>query len=78
MAIKVPEFVLTQGFLMHKGPMDTYTIPEGSFVKPIEYCYVPQHVKDANKHHDKLKEIFCYTREGIVSIPRNIIREIVA
>jgi hypothetical protein len=76
MSVKVPEFVLSEDHRITTSILDIKIIPAGSFVKPIQYCYLPQHIKDANKWHDPTKQIFCYTSEGIISIPLNIIREI--
>lgn len=75
--MKVQEYVLDADHNIWYGS-ETKVIPQGSFVKPINLAYVPQHVKDDSRwkfiRHDV--EVFCYSRFGIVAIPRRIIREL--
>lgn len=57
---------------------DYIVLSEGTFVRPLSLEYVPQHVLEDrnNLYVDKTKEVFCYTRYGIVPIPRDIIKEV--
>jgi hypothetical protein len=60
-----------------KWGSDTKLIPAGSYVRPLELCYVPQHVLDDPRWPfvDTKKEVYCYVnRLGIVPIPKDIIR----
>lgn len=73
--IRTPNYVLSEAHYHHVGPMDARTLPAGTFVRPIELCYVPKHVTEANREFDKEKEVYCYCRYGILPIPKSIIRE---
>ena len=77
MAIKTPNYALTEAHYIPMGSLDAKTLPAGSFVRPIETRYVPAHVLESKlgKTFDEKLEIMCYTRFGIVPIPKNIIRE---
>lgn len=76
MSLPTPNFVLMSPLTISRGPYDNKTLPAGTFVRPIEYQYVPKHIQDAdwNRFFDQTTDIFCYTRVGIVAVPRNIIR----
>ncbi len=69
--------MLKEAFTIH-SISDPIVLPAGSFVKPIETRYLPPHVlKDPkNKYFTEKTEVICYTRLGMVAIPRNIIREV--
>lgn len=56
---------------------DYKTLPEGSYVRPIELAYVPKHVLEDKRwqHFNKDKEIFVYTKIGIVPVPKRILRD---
>lgn len=70
--MKTPDYVLTDVFTYKDG-----TLPAGTFVKPIQYCYLPQHVKDDGRWgYVSLEDnVFCYCSLGIVPIPRKIVRQ---
>ena len=94
--MKTSDFVLTSDFTWWVGEnysaLDARTLPQGSFVRPLELHYVPKHclaerensfwthVPDSwggqkiRKSFDPLTEVFCYTRYGIITIPRQFIR----
>lgn len=76
---RAPNYQITESHTCHSGPTDTITLPEGSFVRPIELHYVPKHVIEdpQNRYFNKTTEIFCYCHYGILPIPRRIIREAV-
>lgn len=79
MSVKVQDYALKSPHMYRTGVWaDPITLPAGLFVKPIEYRYVPKHVleKYENTGHDDSKCVFCYTSYGIISIPRELIREI--
>jgi hypothetical protein len=78
-SIKTPNFVITQMFVWCPNRLaKTIELPAGSFVRPIEYQYVPKHVTEAPvwQDFDKNREVFCYTRFGIIALPKNILREV--
>lgn len=69
-------FITQESHSFAQGMYDTKIIPAGTFVRPIEYCYVPKHVKDDPRwrHFDQKTEIFCYCSYGMVPILREKIR----
>lgn len=74
---KMPEYILDQEY--RYGPMnDPQILPQGSFVKPIEYMWVPKHVIDGEpgKYFNKLTDMFYYTKYGFVAIPTKYVRKI--
>lgn len=55
---------------------DPKVLPVGAFVRPIQLSYIPQHVLDNNKYnYDHKLDIYCYTRFGIIPIPKSYMRE---
>lgn len=76
--MKTPNYVLTAAHTYHFGPHDTKVFDAGTFVRPIEKRWLPKHVlehKD-NRWVDHSREVFCYTRWGILLLPRNILRQV--
>lgn len=76
MSIKIPNYRLKVDVTV--GDMFSESIvPAGTWVKPIDKYYLPQHIKEGEAYrwanHDV--EIFCYTSYGIVLIPRKAIVE---
>jgi hypothetical protein len=76
--MSTPDYVLTEDHTMLTMSWDKKVVPAGTFVRPIEYAYVPKHVKDQplNKLYDNNTEVFCYTPMGIILLPRRLIRRI--
>jgi hypothetical protein len=76
--MKTPNYRLTEPVsLPSKGRVGDNDLQAGEFVRPIELVYVPKHVLDDErwKWFNKDTEVFCYTRKGVVPIPRYKIRE---
>lgn len=73
--VRTPNYQLSEDYTYFVGAMDTRTLPQGTFVRPIELTYVPKHITEGNKIFSKDTEVYCYTRYGILAIPRKIIRE---
>ena len=78
--MKTPDYVITSAFTHYPGyGQEGRTLPEGSFVRPIEFRYLPKEFRDDDtyklldrgKNHE-----FCYTRIGIVAIPKSQIRKV--
>lgn len=69
----VPEYVLTTPFFVQSSGL-TKELPAGSFVKPIEACYIPDFIKEKLKISDPETETYCYTAYGIILVPKNILR----
>lgn len=78
MGIKTPDYVLTEDEVISFGIWDEKTIPAGSFVRPIEIVYLPQHVKDRLEHRffDARYNVYCYTKLGIVMITKIKLRKV--
>lgn len=74
---RTPNYVLTESFNCTPGSYTSQLLPEGSFVRPIAFDYVPRHITENPKyyHFDSKREVFVYTKFGIVAVPKNILRE---
>ena len=71
--MKTTNYVLMEAYTHLIDRQDSQTLPAGSFVRPMDPRWVPKEVKERHWiNHDK--EVFCYTRLGIIPIPRKIIR----
>lgn len=78
MSISTPNYVLTEDLTLYTTSQKSTVLPVGSFVRPIELCYVPKHVLDSTmgRTFSKLTQVFCYTYFGIVPINWNLIRKV--
>lgn len=72
--MRTPNYVLTESHNVSLNNHDSRHLEEGSFVRPLEMIYVPQHVIDAHKWFNVKNEIFCYTHFGIIAIPKYKVR----
>ena len=54
------------------------TIPAGMFVRPIDPVYLPIHIKNSRSHKwfNDERDVYCYTRFGIVVIPIQSMRKL--
>lgn len=61
----------------HPETKSTIIIAAGTFVKPIETVYLPDHIKEEASYRwfQKSTEQFVYCSYGILVIPKHIIRE---
>lgn len=77
--MKTPNYRLTDAVSLPSGSYrdGDKDLSAGDFVRPIELVYVPKHVVDDErwKWFNKETEVFCYTKKGIVPIPKFKIRE---
>ncbi len=57
---------------------DAITLPQHSFVKPVEEKYVPKHVIESvpKWRYNLEKDVFCHTKFGFVLIPRDILEAV--
>ena len=72
-----PNFVLMDYFT--SGSIsDQKILPPGTFVRPIDVRYVPDHVLNDPRwvFFNKEKEVFCYTSIGIVAIKKDLLRQV--
>jgi hypothetical protein len=55
-------------------------LPANSFVRPIEYTYVPKYLKEIEdmpyQRFNPQTEVFCYTHWGIVVLPLKLLRRV--
>jgi hypothetical protein len=74
---RTPNWVMKDSYTYSVGTMDTRTISAGSFVRPVEHCYVPKHVLEDKRwnHYNSEKHIFIYHRYGFVMVPKDSVRE---
>ena len=56
-------------------PNSIHTLPAGTFARPIEVPYLPSHI-EVSPNFDPKVEVYCYTRMGILKLPRSILREV--
>ena len=79
--MKTPNYILKEElkYPSERGAMhDLKTLPAGSFVRPIQPQYIPKHVLEDERWRwfTPSTDTFAYTSQGIVMIPKNIIREV--
>jgi len=74
--MKTPDYILVAEYSYVNDNLDHLILPGGSFVRPIQESYVPKHVKDRkiNAWFNSAIEVYCYTRQGIISIPWDCLR----
>lgn len=77
MRARTPNYRLKIPVTISYGIYDIKTLPSGSFVRPISEQYVPQHILDDPRWEDAdlSTDVFCYTKIGIVLIPKRDILE---
>lgn len=84
--MRVPNHKLNEEYIFHRTvPTGSYSstrsdplvLPAGSFVRPIRQEYLPYHILNDKYFQDYLKPeyVFCYTRYGLLPIPKKIIVE---
>lgn len=75
--MKTPDYVLMEDY--NTGDYSSEKIlPAGSFVRPIDYYYLPAHIKEsASKSYlEDTSKVFCYTYYGIKLIEWSKIRKL--
>lgn len=76
--IPTSNYVLTKDYTYLKDIFNSQTLMAGTFVCPIEFRWVPKHVKEDLKwkFFDNSTEVFCYCSHGFVVIPYNLLRKV--
>ncbi len=74
-APRTPNWRLTADFIVKRAGRTSVTLPAGSYVRPMDLYYVPEHIKDANPYFWESSETYCYTRHGIVAVPNHYLQE---
>ncbi len=70
MSIQSADYTLSDDVVIRVDVHDSITVPKGSFLKPFTLRWVPKHVKERWPFHDDKVEVFCYTKYGILPLPR--------
>jgi hypothetical protein len=76
MSLPTPNYFLIKERIVQVYNKDFITLPAGSCCRPISPCYLPKHVLEyyTSKGYDKDKNDWCYTKFGIIPIPKGLIR----
>ena len=76
MSVKVPNHALTEAYSYAVGNQDTRTLPQNAYVCPIDPYYLPRHLKESSEYafFNAETHVYCYTRYGLIPIPKNIVR----
>lgn len=76
--MSTPNYVLSEAYCTYDSSMNKQEYPQGMFVRPIDKYYLPKHIIDSESYRwfNEGKEVYCYTKLGIVTIPKNIIRKV--
>lgn len=72
---RTPNYRLTSDVVVQFDKNDFVILPGGSFVRPIQLYYVPNHVLEFWPGVDGQYHVFAYTHYGIVPIPRSQVME---
>lgn len=75
--MRTSNYRLNQQHTWSQGVHDSKCLPQGSYISPVKIEYVPKHIieKACHQWFNSEMEIFCFTREGFVAIPKYKIRE---
>lgn len=77
--MRTPDYVLTEPFTDYKGSnQDNKILPAGAFVRPIEFQYLPDHIRKNRDYvnMDKEKYVFCHSSIGMILVPRKQLRSV--
>lgn len=77
---RAPHYRITKPFevkLEYGQKTDTVTFPAGTFVRPVELKYLPEHIRNRQIPWPIVNKdpVWCYTRYGFHPIPRELIEE---
>lgn len=75
--MRIQEYITNADYKVWLGS-ESIILTAGSHVKPMNYYYVPKHIKDDDRYRwfDKNTQVFCYCYMGIIALPRHIIEEV--
>lgn len=76
--MKTPNYALKEEYSIVYDIHDVKVLPKGTFVRPVQYEYIPKHVIENPmwRFFNKEREVFCYTRYGFAAIPLSSLREV--
>lgn len=73
--MSTPDYKLTEDFKYWVNTQDCITMPAGTFVRPVEFCYLPKDIQDKNQFiKTDGKQVFCHTKIGLIPIPKQLLR----
>jgi hypothetical protein len=81
MSLPTPNWITDEEIIIPVGS-SVKALPAHSFVRPISYIYLPSYIKQIEEDKslylkmDPDKEIYCYTRYGIVLLPWKRLRKV--
>lgn len=78
MSSRTPNYVLSVSVVLKYSDTDSKVLDAGTFVRPVEYQYVPAHVIGDKRWRwfDKETDVFVYTSVGFIAIHKKNVREI--
>lgn len=70
-SLPTPNWVLNEDHSIYRGQQDSIVLKEGTFARPLDIGYVPDHIKETpeNKYFNGDTEVYCYTPKGILALP---------
>lgn len=72
---RTPNYRLKEEVVISIDKYDSRVLPSGSFVRPIDLRYVPEHVIERNKGFNKDYHVFVYCRWGVFPVPKSALVE---
>lgn len=75
MSERTPNWKTTVELNLSREGRDTKVLPSNSCVRPIEFQYIPEHIKERWPFFDAKTHFFCYTHWGIYPIAKHFLRE---
>ncbi len=74
--MSTPDYMLTEDFNYQPTRPNSFVIAAGTFLRPIDFYYVPRHIREENKFFNKETEVYCYCYYGILVFPKEVIRKV--
>lgn len=75
-APRTSNYRLNTAVILQVDKNNSKVLEAGSYVRPIDLQYVPDHVTDRWKYFSESSEVFAYTKFGIIPILKSSIEEI--
>lgn len=72
---KTPDYILIEDYTCYMGPGDPIILKAGSFARPLEPNWVPEHVKTGYRSASP-SQVHCYTHYGIIPVPKKLLRKV--
>lgn len=77
MSGRAPNYRLKNAYKIPSKDAEAPTLPERTYVRPINFEYVPKHVLDDPqwRWYSEFEYTFCHTKYGIMPIPTSYLEE---